>query len=63
MASAQDPVARLRHDLANPLAALLIETQMLLQQTDRLDPDTVTSLREIEKQARRIRDLLQASAK
>lgn len=63
MTSGPDPVSRLRHDLANPLAALLIETQMLLQQTDRLDPDTVTSLREIEKQARRIRDVLQASAK
>lgn len=63
MANAQDPVSRLRHDLANPLAALMIETQLLLQQTDHLDPDTVTALREIEKQARRIRDVLQASAK
>lgn len=58
---APDPIARLRHDLSNPLAALMIEAQLLLQNADRLDAETLTGLREIEKQARRIRDMLQAT--
>ena len=56
-----DPVRTLRHDLANPLAALLAETQLLLLNANRLDPDTLDSLREIEALARRMRDILAAS--
>lgn len=58
-AGADDPVRRLRHDLANPLAAILAETQLALLNADRLDPETVKSLQEIERLARRMRDLLQ----
>ena len=55
---AEDPIRKLRHDLANPLAALLTETQILLLNEARLDPDTVQGLREIEAMAHHMRDLL-----
>ena len=54
-----DRIRQLRHDLANPLAAILAETQMMLLSADQYDEETVTSLREIEKLARRMRDVLQ----
>lgn len=54
----EDPLRRLRHDLANPLAALLAETQLLLLNPDQLSPETLKSLQEIERLARRMRDLL-----
>jgi signal transduction histidine kinase len=50
---------KLRHDLANPLAAILAETQMMLLSADRYDEETATSLKEIEKLARRMRTILQ----
>jgi signal transduction histidine kinase len=50
---------KLRHDIANPLAAILAETQMLLLSEDQYDAETVTSLKEIEKLARRMRAILQ----
>ncbi len=56
-----DPAARLdklRHDLSNPLSALLAETQLLLLNPDRLDPETLASLREIEALAIRMRSML-----
>ncbi|MBI2071647.1 MAG: hypothetical protein HYW52_11845 [Gemmatimonadetes bacterium] len=55
----EDPVRRLRHDLSNPLSAILAETQLLLLNADQLDGETVTSLKEIERLARRMRDMLQ----
>jgi signal transduction histidine kinase len=58
---AGDQIARLRHDLANPLAALLTETQLLLLNEATLDPDVVRGLREIETMARAMRDMLAAS--
>ncbi len=58
---ASDPVRQLRHDLANPLAALLAEVQLLLLNANRLDPETVDSLHEMESLARRMRDILAAS--
>jgi len=54
-------VRRLRHDISNPLAALLAETQLLLLQADSLDGETAASLREIESLARRMREILQSS--
>jgi signal transduction histidine kinase len=53
-----DPIARLRHDIANPLAALLAEVQLLLLDAERLDPETVRGLREVERLAGRIRTIL-----
>ncbi len=55
----EDPLRKLRHDLANPLSAILAEAQLLLLNADTLDPEVVTSLREIERLARRMRDMLQ----
>ncbi len=49
---------KLRHDIANPLAALLAETQMLLMEPETLPPDVATALREIETMAIRMRTLL-----
>lgn len=57
-AGQEDVIRKLRHDLANPLAALLAETQLLLLNEASLDPETVQGLREIEGQARRMRELL-----
>jgi hypothetical protein len=49
---------KLRHDLSNPLSALLAETQLLLLNESQIDPTTVTSLREIEALAIRMRAML-----
>ena len=53
-------IRKLRHDLSNPLAAILAETQLLLLGEDSLDKETVVSLRDIEALARRMREMLQA---
>ena len=62
MAQAGDPLRTLRHDLANPLAAILAETQLLLLNVDRFDAETVGSLKQIESLARKMRQILQAPA-
>jgi len=49
---------KLRHDLANPLSALLAETQLLLLNESTLAPETVRGLREIEGLAMRMRGML-----
>jgi hypothetical protein len=51
-------LAKLRHDLSNPLSALLAEAQLLLLSAGALDADTVASLREIEALAIRMRAIL-----
>ena len=53
-----DELARLRHDLSNPLAAILAETQLLLLGEDKYDAETVSGLRQIEALARRMRQML-----
>src|ERR1041384_6003460 len=50
--------SRLRHDLANPLAAVLAEVQLLLLEADSFSPETVTALRAIEEGALRMRRIL-----
>ena len=59
--SSDEAVRRLRHDLSNPLSAILAEAQLLLLNADQLDPETVNSLKEIERLARRMRDMLQTT--
>ena len=59
MAQAHDSLAQLRHDLANPLAAILAETQLLLLTPEKFDTETVVSLKQIEELARKMRQLLQ----
>jgi signal transduction histidine kinase len=50
---------KLRHDLSNPLAAVLAETQLLLLAPDELSPDVLSSLKQIEALARKMRQMLQ----
>jgi signal transduction histidine kinase len=56
-----DIIRTLRHDLSNPLAAILAEAQLLLLDEATLDAETVEGLREIESLARRMRDMLAAT--
>jgi len=59
--TAEDETLRkLRHDLANPLAAVLAETQLLLLDPAGLSEEVVASLKQIESLARRMRQILQA---
>ena len=51
-------LSRLRHDLSNPLSALLAETQLLLLNESQMDAETLTGLREIEALAIRMRTML-----
>jgi signal transduction histidine kinase len=60
-AGAADPFRRLRHDLANPLSALLTETQLLLLDEKAMPPEVARGLHEIEGLARRMREILAAS--
>lgn len=53
-----DPIQRLRHDLSNPLSALLAEAQLLLLNESKLDSETLASVREIESLALRMRTIL-----
>jgi signal transduction histidine kinase len=50
---------KLRHDLSNPLAAVLAETQLLLLNADALNEETLAGLRQIETLARKMRQILQ----
>jgi signal transduction histidine kinase len=50
--------SRLKHDLANPLAAILAEAQLLLMRADELPTDMVESLQAIETGALRMREVL-----
>ena len=52
-------VVKLRHDLANPLAAVLAETQLLLLSPEQLNAETLSGLKQIESLARRMRQILQ----
>jgi len=56
--SSDERFRRFRHDLANPLSAILAETQLMLLRASSLDAETVTSLKEIEGLARRMRDIM-----
>ena len=50
---------KLRHDLANPLSAVLAEAQLLLLREPPLDRETVEAIQIIEEQCRRMRNILQ----
>ncbi|PYP91971.1 MAG: hypothetical protein DMD34_15045 [Gemmatimonadetes bacterium] len=55
-----DSLRKLRHDLSNPLAAILAETQLLLLSQEKYDPETVASLKQIEALSRKMRGILEA---
>jgi signal transduction histidine kinase len=57
--AALDALGKLRHDLSNPLSAILAETQLLLLSPEKYDEETLASLKQIESLARRMRQMLQ----
>ena len=56
----QSKLAKLRHDLSNPLSAILAETQLLLLAAEKYDEETVTGLKQIEQLVRKMRQTLQS---
>lgn len=59
MADSRTAMSKLRHDLSNPLAAILAETQLLLLSPEKLDAEALAGLKQIEDLARKMRQLLQ----
>ncbi len=57
----QKSLSKLRHDLSNPLSAILAETQLLLLSPDKYDQETLAGLKQIEDLARKMRQLLQSA--
>jgi signal transduction histidine kinase len=53
--------SRLRHDLANPLAAILAEAQLLLLDGTSLDEETRRALKTIEEMALKMRTILRGT--
>lgn len=51
-----DAFRKLRHDVANPLGAILAEAQLQLLNADQLPTDAARAFREIERLCRVIRD-------
>ncbi len=60
MADSRAALLKFRHDLSNPLSAILAETQILLLTPEKLDEETLASLKQIEDLARKMRQMLQA---
>ena len=58
MADQKTALAKLRHDLSNPLSAILAETQLLLLTPKNHDEETLSGLRQIEDLARKMRQML-----
>lgn len=57
----EDLIRKLRHDLSNPLAAILAEAQLQLLDIDTLPDEVVSAFRAIEELSRRMRDMLKAA--
>jgi K+-sensing histidine kinase KdpD len=60
MADARAELMKVRHDLSNPLSAILAETQILLLTPEKFDEETLSSLKQIEDLSRKMRQILQA---
>lgn len=60
MADARAELMKVRHDLSNPLSAILAETQILLLTPEKFDEETLSSLKQIEDLARKMRQMLLA---
>ena len=54
----EERLSKLRHDLANPLSAIMAEAQLLLLRDPPLDKETLEAIKSIEGQSLRMRDLL-----
>ena len=59
--SADERFRTLRHDLSNPLSAILAEAQLQLLDENQLPAQAAQSFREIEQLARRMSDILQST--
>ena len=59
MADSKVTLSQLRHDLSNPLSAILAETQLLLLAPEKFDDETLAGLKQIENLARKMRQILQ----
>jgi len=57
MSDTERTIQQLRHDLANPLGAILAEAQLLLRQGN-LAPEVIAAVAAIEAQALRAREIL-----
>jgi len=57
-----EDIRTMRHDLANPLAAIFAQTQLLLLDEATLDEETLEGLRRIEALARQMREMLRPAA-
>lgn len=53
-----DVVSRARHDMNNPLTAILAEVQLLLMDADQLSEEHRRSLRTVEEQTQRLREMV-----
>jgi len=60
MADTRAALMKVRHDLSNPLSAILAETQILLLTPEKFDEETLSSLKQIEDLSRKMRQILQA---
>lgn len=60
MVDTRAALLKLRHDVSNPLSAILAETQLLLLTPEKFDEETLSSLKQIEDLARKMRQMLQA---
>jgi len=60
MADTRAALLKFRHDLSNPLSAILAEAQILLLTPEKFDEETLSSLKQIEDLARKMRQMLQA---
>jgi len=60
MVDARAAMSKLRHDLSNPLAAILAETQLLLLTPEKFDEESLSGLKQIEDLARKMRQMLQS---
>jgi K+-sensing histidine kinase KdpD len=60
MGDTRAELMKVRHDLSNPLSAILAETQILLLTPEKFDEETLSSLKQIEDLSRKMRQMLQA---
>jgi len=60
MADTRASLMKVRHDLSNPLSAILAETQILLLTPEKFDEETLSSLKQIEDLSRKMRQILHA---
>ena len=60
MADTRAALMKVRHDLSNPLSAILAETQILLLTPEKFDEETLSGLKQIEDLSRKMRQILQA---